>query len=125
MQYKIPIQIENEDTIVLGLSMRQLVIIMAWGGVAYSLFQFLSPRVSATIAIILSAPIAIIGVIIALVRIAEMTFFPFILNTIRLSLNSKSRPWVQGTDSFNEFADIGYIRLADSIANTNSNTKTF
>ena len=28
MQYKIPIQIENEDTIVLGLSLRQLGIMM-------------------------------------------------------------------------------------------------
>ncbi len=30
MQYKIPIQIENEDTIVAGLSLRQLIIIMVW-----------------------------------------------------------------------------------------------
>lgn len=30
MQYKIPIQIENEDTIVAGLSIRQLVIMMVW-----------------------------------------------------------------------------------------------
>ncbi len=33
MQYKIPLQIENEDTIVAGLSIRQLVIMMMWGGV--------------------------------------------------------------------------------------------
>jgi hypothetical protein len=30
MQYKIPIQIENEDTIVAGLSLRQLTIMMIW-----------------------------------------------------------------------------------------------
>ena len=30
MQYKIPIQIENEDTIVAGLSLRQLAIMMLW-----------------------------------------------------------------------------------------------
>jgi hypothetical protein len=33
MQYKIPVQIENEDTIFLGLSLRQLGIIMGFGGV--------------------------------------------------------------------------------------------
>ncbi len=31
MQYKIPLQIENEDTIVAGLSIRQLVVMMMWG----------------------------------------------------------------------------------------------
>lgn len=30
MQYKIPLQIENEDTIVAGLSIRQLVVMMMW-----------------------------------------------------------------------------------------------
>ncbi len=45
MQYKIPIQIENEDTIVLGLSLRQLGIMMAFGGIAYALFQFLESRI--------------------------------------------------------------------------------
>lgn len=30
MQYKIPIQIENEDTIVAGLSLRQLAIMGIW-----------------------------------------------------------------------------------------------
>ena len=45
MYYKIPIQIENEDTIVLGLSLRQLGIMMAFGGIAYALFQFLESRI--------------------------------------------------------------------------------
>ncbi len=31
MQYKIPVQIENEDVIVLGLSLRQLTIMMVGG----------------------------------------------------------------------------------------------
>jgi hypothetical protein len=30
MQYKIPVQIENEDPIMLWLSLRQLMIIMVW-----------------------------------------------------------------------------------------------
>lgn len=107
MQYKIPIQIENEDTIFLGLSLRQLAIIMVFWGVAYSLFQFLQPRIG-TFALILAVPIATIGIVIALVRIAEMTFMPLVLNAIRLSLNGKSRPWSQWTDSYSEL-EIGYV----------------
>ena len=39
MQYKIPLQIENEDIIVAGLSLRQLIIMMVWGGLAYTVFK--------------------------------------------------------------------------------------
>lgn len=124
MQYKIPIQIENEDTIVLGLSLRQLIIMMVWGGVAYGLFKYLEPRIGAEIALIVfAAPIAIVGIVIALVRVSEMTFLPVILNTIRLSLNSKARPWSQGTDSYTEL-EIGYIAPDTRIEVVESN-KTF
>lgn len=108
MQYKIPIQIENEDTIVFGLSLRQLIIIMVWGGAAYGLFQFLEPRIGSAAGLVFAIPLAIIGIVIALVRIAEMTFLPFILNLMRMSLNGQSRPWSQGTDTYSEL-EIGYI----------------
>ena len=49
-----------------------------------------------------------IGVIIALVKIAEMTFLPAILNFFRLGLNSKERKWSLGTDSYTEM-EIGYV----------------
>lgn len=45
MQYKIPIQIENEDPIVLGLSLRQLTIMMMWGGLAYTIFKSIEPQI--------------------------------------------------------------------------------
>ena len=108
MQYKIPIQIENEDTIVLGLSMRQLVIIMAWGGVAYGLYQYLQERIGPDIALVFAIPVAVIGIIIALIRVSEMTFLPTMLNMIRLSLNAKSRPWSQWVDSYSPM-ELGYI----------------
>lgn len=107
MQYKIPIQIENEDTIVLGLSLRQLGIMMAFGGVAYALFKSLEPKIG-TLALVLAIIIGAMGVGIALVRVSEMTFLPLMLNYLRMSLNSKERLWSQGTDSYSEF-EIGYI----------------
>ena len=94
MQYKIPIQIENEDTIVLGLSLRQLGIMMAFGGIAYALFQFLETRIGG-IALVPAIIVAGMGIGIALVRIAEMTFLPLTLNFLRMSLNGKARPWSQ------------------------------
>ncbi len=41
MQYKIPVQIENEDPILLGLSLRQLTIIMISWAIAYQTFKSL------------------------------------------------------------------------------------
>lgn len=95
LQYKIPIQIENEDVIVLGLSLRQLVIIMIWGGIAYGLFRFAEPRIGAQPALIVAIPFVVIGLIVALMKISEMTFLPVTLNYFRLLLNSKERRWSQ------------------------------
>lgn len=45
MQYKIPVQIENEDKIFLNLSLRQIMILMIGFSVAYTLFKSLEKSV--------------------------------------------------------------------------------
>lgn len=120
MQYKIPIQIENEDTIVAGLSLRQLAIMMLWGGMAYGIFQKVMPSLGQGPALVIAVPIALIGIFIALVRVSEMTFLPLILNTVRLSLNAKSRMWSIGTDSYSDL-EIGYVVLPTQKAHAESN----
>jgi len=52
MQYKIPVQIENEDPIVLGLSIRQLAICIIFFMIAYSLFTSLEQSVGTEVALI-------------------------------------------------------------------------
>ncbi|MBP6981339.1 PrgI family protein [Candidatus Gracilibacteria bacterium] len=120
MQYKIPLQIENEDIIVAGLSLRQLIIMMVWGGLAYTVFKNMGPKVGPTIAAFLAAPLAITGITIALTKIYEMTFLPAILNYIRLSLNAKSRIWSVGTDSFSDL-EVGYVTLPSQTKETKQN----
>jgi hypothetical protein len=100
MQYKIPVQIENEDPIFLGLSLRQLTIIMIGFWIAYTIFQSLAPNTGWEIALIPSWFIAGITVAIAVFKYNEMTFIPFILSAIRLSIFPKMRKWENGTDSF-------------------------
>lgn len=123
MQYKIPLQIENEDTIFLGLSLRQLVIIMAWGGVAYGVFKYVEPRAGGTVGLVFAGILIAMGIGIALVRVAEMTFYPMILNMTRLHLNAKMRPWSQGTDSYSEL-EIGHIHIPNDTPVTEA-SKTF
>ena len=120
MQYKIPIQIENEDTIVAGLSLRQLAIMMVWGGIAYGIFKSLETNLGPQIALIFAIFPAVIGVIIALIKIAEMTFLPTILNLFRLTLNSKLRIWSIGTDGYSEL-EVGYVTIPSQKADTASN----
>lgn len=120
MQYKIPIQIENEDTIVAGFSLRQLAIMMLWGGMAYGVFQKLATVIGATLAMIIGIIIWLIGIVIAMIKIAEMTFLPVVLSTVRLSLNSKSRIWSVGTDSYSDL-EVGYVTLAAQKAQAESN----
>jgi hypothetical protein len=61
-------------------------------------------------ALVFAVPPVIIGIIIALVKVAEMTFLPTVLNYFRLQLNSKQRMWSLGTDSFSDM-EIGYVVL--------------
>jgi len=108
MQYKIPVQIENEDPIILWLSLRQLAILMIWWAIAYSLFTSLVKSVSTEIAIIPSLIIWWLTLLIALFRYSEMTFIPFILSFIRFKSNIEERKWIKWVDSFQPI-DIGYL----------------
>lgn len=108
MQYKIPVQIENEDPIFLGLSLRQLMIIMIGFGIAYLLFQNLAPQTGGEIALIPSGAIAALTVAVAVFKYNEMTFVPFILSLIRFNIFPKERSWQNTVDSFQPI-DIGFV----------------
>lgn len=108
MQYKIPVQIENEDPIIIGLSLRQLIIIMVWSGLGYSIFTSLSPILGTEIAAIPSLIIASIAFLIAIFKYSEMTFIPFILSFIRYKVNLNTRKWIKGVDSFSAL-DVGFV----------------
>lgn len=114
MQYKIPVQIENEDTIFLGLSIRQIGIIMGFGAIAYSVFKNLEPSVGGTVALIFAGIPLIIGLFIALFKTAEMTALTFVMNLLRMQLNSPERVWSMGIDSASPM-DIGYVPVSISV----------
>lgn len=113
MQYKIPVQIENEDPIILWLSLKQLWIIMGGFWIAYWLFKSLEPSTWAEIAAIPSLFIVAITLFVALFKQYEMTFLPFILSILRYNINLKERSWRGGVDSFSAL-DIGVITQSDS-----------
>ena len=112
MQYKIPVQIENEDPIFLGLSMRQLFTIMVGGSFAYLIFRSLEPEIGPEIALLPSWIIFWITVLIAVFKHSEMTFIPFIMALVRLNIFPRERSWEAGVDSFQPM-DIGFVSNQD------------
>mgnify|MGYP002078541537 FL=1 len=107
MQYKIPVQIENEDPILLWLSLRQLSIVMIWFWIWYSIFKSLAP-IWVEIAAIPAITIAVIWVVIAIFKYSEMTFIEFLLSFIRYKVNIDNRKWVKWVDSYS-LMDIWFI----------------
>ena len=112
MQYKIPVQIENEDPIFLGLSLKQLIILIIWGAIAYMIFKWLAPSVWWLIAWLPAGFIIILTWIIVLFKKSEMTFVPFILNFIRLNTNSDPKIWSNWIDSY-EPIEIWYVSIEE------------
>jgi len=118
MQYKIPVQIENEDPIVLGLSLRQLAIIVVGWWIWYSLFVSLAKSMDTQIAAVPSVAILIIAIIIAVFKYSEMTFIPFILAFVRFKTNLEERKWQKWVDSFQPI-DIWFLtNIENKIDNT-------
>lgn len=123
MQYKIPVQIENEDPIMLWLSLRQLLIIMIWFWIAYGIFKKLETSLWAQIALVPAIIIVIITLIVALFKNSEMTFVPFVLSFIRYKLNLNQRIWKSWVDSY-EPMDIWYVPENDIEKKDNIDLKT-
>ena len=112
MQYKIPVQIENEDPILLWLSLRQLIILLVGWAITYNIFQSVSKNVWVPIALIPTIILATITLAIALFKYSEMTFLPFIVAVLRFLINSRERVWKNWVDSFQPI-DIWYIPITE------------
>lgn len=101
MQYKIPIQIENEDNIIFGLSLRQLGIIIVGVIIAYGVFtKFENSGLPLTVLFVACVCIAGVFVFIAKFKSHEMGFLSFLLNLTRWKVNGngpdgKGRYWLK------------------------------
>ena len=127
MQYKIPIQVENEDSIILGLSLRQMGIIIVGLILTFGFFNKFQDAIPKTPLIIICFVNAGIFFLVAKFRTHEMTFLPFILNLARYKINGNGakgdgRIWTRGVDSYSPL-EIGYVRPDSSVDNGKKRTK--
>ncbi len=127
MQYKIPIQIENEDTIIFDLSLRQLGIIIVWVILAFGVFNKFQTTVPQTPLFIVCIIIIGIFFVVAKFKTHEMTFLPFLLNLARYRINgngpnNEGRIWTRGVDSYSSL-QIGYVSDDSYVEKTKKHEK--
>ena len=97
MQYKVPQNVQREDTIVGPLTLRQLIILAAGGAIAYSIYVGLSKTYFIEVWL---PPVAIVSAItlaFAFLKIHSLPFHRFLINLIEYKLLSRSRIWTQGS----------------------------
>lgn len=97
MQFKVPQNVQMEDKIVGPLTLKQLIIIGAGGGVAYLVHAILSRAYYWE----LWAPpvfiIALLTLIVAFVKIYNLSFGKFMLLFIEHNLLPRQRKWVKAS----------------------------
>ena len=96
MQYKIPQNVQIEDKIVGPLTLKQLAILGAGGGISYAIYIALASKYFITLWIWFVAPPALLTLAIAFLKINGIPFLKWIVLLIEYNLNPKKRTFVMG-----------------------------
>ncbi len=96
MQYKVPQDVQREDTIIGPITLRQMGILLAGGGIAYTIYISLAKAYFIEIWL---PPVAIISALtlaFAFLKIHSLPFHTFLMNWIEYKLLPHKRFWIQG-----------------------------
>lgn len=97
MQFKVPQDVQREDTIIGPLTLRQMGILGVGGFMAYAIYVSLA---GAYFMEVWLPPVAIISVItlaIAFLKIHSLPFWEFLMHFIEYHILPRQRFWIQGT----------------------------
>ena len=97
MQFKVPQDVQREDTIIGPLTLRQMGILMVGGGIAYAIYLSLSKTYFIEIWLPPVAVISIITLAFAFLKIHNLPFHLFLFHFLEYTLLKKKRVWIQGT----------------------------
>jgi len=93
LQYKIPQNVEVEDTIIGPITMKQLAILGAGGGVAYVIYISLAKTYAIQVWISPVATISLLTIAIAFVEIKHIKFVKWVLLMMEAMLLPPQRVW--------------------------------
>jgi hypothetical protein len=97
MQFKVPQDVQREDTIIGSLTLRQMAILGIGGGVAYAIYISLSKAYFLEIWLPPVAIIVILTLALAFVKVHNIPFLEYIMHAIEYLVLNKKRSWIQGT----------------------------
>lgn len=95
MQFKVPQNVQMEDKIVGPLTLKQMIILGAGGGVAYMIYLSLGRSYYWEVWIAPVAVVALITILFAFARFYNLSFARFILLYIQHLLIPRQRIWVK------------------------------
>lgn len=95
MQFKVPQDVQREDTIVGPLTLKQMIIIGIGGGLAYATYISLSARYFFEIWLPPVAILSILTVLFAFVKPNGQQFYIYVINLVEFNFLPKKRVWIQ------------------------------
>lgn len=98
MQFKVPQNVQREDTIIGPLTLRQLIICGIGGGIAYTIYISLAKEYFLEVWLPPVLFVSAFTVAFAFVKIHNLTFFRFLLFLILFTFLPKNRTWQKGAD---------------------------
>lgn len=110
MQYKVPQDVQREDTIIGPVTLKQMGILGAGGGLAYGIYITLAKAYFIEIWLPPVAFISLVTLAFAFLKIYGLPFHQFLMNLIEYYVLARKRIWIQGTGipfipPFDEAAD--------------------
>jgi len=96
MQYKVPQDVQREDTIIGPITLKQLAMLGGGGGVAYVIYVSLVKTYYWQVWLPPVVIVAAITVAFAFLKIHSLPFHKFLMNFIEYNLLPKQRIWIEG-----------------------------
>ncbi len=97
MQFKVPQDVQREDTIIGPVTLKQLMILLVGGGIAYALYISISKTYMIEAWL---PPVVIVSAItlaFAFLKIHNLNFTTYIMCFLEYHLLSRQRIWIQGS----------------------------
>ncbi len=97
MRFKVPQDVQREDTIIGPITLKQLGILMVGGGVAYALYVSLAKLYFIEVWLPPVAIVVCITLAFAFLKVHGLKFHIFLMSFIQYHLLPKQRTWIQET----------------------------
>lgn len=97
MQYKVPQDVQREDTIIGPLTLKQIGILGIGGGIAYAIYITLASKWHIEVWLAPTGIAVILTLAFAFLKIHHMPFHLYLMNLLEYHILPKKRTWAQGT----------------------------